>query len=1000
MNAAKLLALLPLLVTGTLSRSQSLLDDLAITVRGISREFAYTNKQTAFLYGETNSENRTSWQGFNVFGQEFLDDYEIRIDEKKLERSAAIATIVYPDYLKRSYAGGIVEEVRMADSLPLFSVTITSPKPVHVDLLPMFTDGRSAEEYHLQLKSEKALIARKRHLTKTDRENYPVWLLVQGAGFLPQLKATKRGTQFSPVILVASRAESHTILFCVGDDAAEAESTANSYLHNRVTLDHARRERMEKLLRDTYVKTGNARFDKALAWAKLSLDALMMNQGSKGIFAGLPWFNNYWGRDTFIALPGATLVQGRFTDAKQILQSFADFQQLDSSSTDYGRIPNIITTTDKAYNTADATPRFVMMAREYVERSGDTTFMAEIYPTIIRSIDGTLKYHCDSLGFLVHGDQETWMDAAGPDGCWSPRGNRANDVQALWAQQLEAGIWFASRFGDAISADLWNKQLQKLKKNFAPYFILNGVVADRLRQDGSQDMQLRPNQIFTSPLLSERERSEVLRSVVNNLTYRYGVASLSQDDPNFHPYHQYEPYYPKDAAYHNGTVWTWLQGAVISELCTFGEEELAYTITGNSIHQILDRGAVGTQSELLDAIARPGENEPRLSGTFSQAWNLAEFIRNFYDDYLGVRVSLLNHHMVIRPRLPKALGSIRATINLNGRALPIEIDRERDSTVVMIDGRTLRKGGTAEVAFPLGKANEVQAHVKILPQSQTRVLSRSNEITLYVNGSKSDDLLTRTVALRESPTDLHLATPRLRSGLKSLKGPDYPLLSNAVIKAKSISAKLLVEASDPSGDDSGTGAYEYPKNSAFVPGSFDLTRFKVEYDRKNAYFTLTFRALSNPGWHPEYGFQLTYVAIAVDEDGVPGSGRRVVGNNANYLLDEKHGYEKLILVGGGVRVEDRDGRILAAYVPAASDVSNPLGDSEKATIRFAIPLKYLGSPSTHWTFTVLTGAQDDHGGAGLGEFRTVNKDTGEWNGGGKMQPDEPNVYDVLTAQAR
>lgn len=1000
MNSTKLLALLPLLVAGTLSRSQSLLDDLAITVKGISREFAYTNKQTAFLYGETNSANKTSWQGFNVFGHEFLDDYEIRIDERKLERSAALTTTVYPDYLKRVYAGGIVEEVRMADSLPLFSVTITSRKPVHLDLLPMFTDGRSAEEYHVQLKSDKALIARKHHRTKTDRENYPVWLLVQGTGFLPQLKATKRGTQFSPVILVASKATSHTIVFCVGDDAEETESAASTYLHHKAALDQTRRERMEKLLRDTFVKTDNERFDKALAWAKLSLDALMMNQVTEGIFAGLPWFNNYWGRDTFIALPGATLVQGRFTEAKHILQSFAAYQQLDSTTTDYGRIPNIITTTDKGYNTADATPRFVMMAREYVERSGDTTFMLEIYPTIMRSMDGTLKYHCDSLGFLVHGDQETWMDAAGPDGCWSPRGNRANDVQALWAQQLEAGIWFATRIGDAISADLWNKQLQNLKKNFTTYFIVNGTVADRLRQDGSPDTQLRPNQIFTSPLLAEQERVEVLQTVVNNLTYRYGVASLSQEDPNFHPYHQYEPYYPKDAAYHNGTVWTWLQGAVISELCKFGKEELAYTITENSIHQILDRGAVGTQSELLDALARPGEKEPRLSGTFSQAWNLAEFIRNFYDDYLGVRVSLLNHHMVIRPRLPKALGSIRSTINLNGRALPIEIDRGKDSTVVMIDGKKLRKGGTAEVVLPHTKTSELKVQLKISPQSETRILSRHNKLSLYVNGYKSDDFSTYIVALRESPIALRLATPKLQPGLKSMKGPDYPLLSNSAIKAKSTSARVLVETDDPAGDDTGTGAYEYPKNSAFVPGSFDLTRFKVEYDSKNVYFTLAFRALSDPGWHPEYGFQLTFVAIAVDEDNVPGSGQQVVGSNAHYRLDEKHGYEKLILVGGGVRVEDRDGRILAAYVPTSSDIVNPLGDSEKATIRFAIPAKYLGSPTRHWTFTVLAGAQDDHGGAGLGEFRTVNKEAGEWNGGGKGNADDPNVYDVLIGRQR
>jgi hypothetical protein len=57
-----ILVLLPLLVPLRAS-AQGTLDALAIEVRGASREFAYTNKRAAFLYGETNADNRTSWQG-------------------------------------------------------------------------------------------------------------------------------------------------------------------------------------------------------------------------------------------------------------------------------------------------------------------------------------------------------------------------------------------------------------------------------------------------------------------------------------------------------------------------------------------------------------------------------------------------------------------------------------------------------------------------------------------------------------------------------------------------------------------------------------------------------------------------------------------------------------------------------------------------------------------------------------------------------------------------
>ncbi|MEO8168322.1 MAG: glucodextranase DOMON-like domain-containing protein, partial [bacterium] len=503
-----------------------------------------------------------------------------------------------------------------------------------------------------------------------------------------------------------------------------------------------------------------------------------------------------------------------------------------------------------------------------------------------------------------------------------------------------------------------------------------------------------PNQIFTSSLLGEKTRSQVLHAVVNNLTYKYGVASLSQDDKDFHPYHQYDPFYPKDAAYHNGTVWTWVQGKVISELCNANEEKLAARITENCVHQIIDRGAVGTQSELLDAIARPGEKEPRLSGTFSQAWNLAEFIRNFYDDYLGIRVELIRHHLVLRPKLPHSFGRIKATINLNGRSLPIELARGKGTTTIGIDGRNLRKGGTAEIVLP-SSLGDMTTSFRVPPQSDIRLSFKDTSVTLMIDGVKQDSLEIRYQRTNSLGASLHLAQPRIRLGLRSLKGPDYPLISSRVVKASDRSSKVLLAGDDAFDDDKGTGAFQYPLNPLFKKGSFDILGFRLFTDKRNAYFSLKFKALSNPGWHPEYGFQLTYVAIAIDEDGIRNSGKRQVEHNANYLLDEQTAYEKLILIGGGVRLEDKNGKIIAAYVPTEADVHNPLGDAESGTISFAIPLSYLGVPKTSWRFTVLVGAQDDHGGAGIGEFRTVNKEAGEWNGGGKKNPGEPNIYDVL-----
>ena len=64
-------------------------------------------------------------------------------------------------------------------------------------------------------------------------------------------------------------------------------------------------------------------------------------------------------------------------------------------------------------------------------------------------------------------------------------------------------------------------------------------------------------------------------------------------------------------------------------------------------------------------------------------------------------------------------------------------------------------------------------------------------------------------------------------------------------------------------------------------------------------------------------------------------------------------------------------------------------------IESSVPLEYLGVPTPQWKMTILIGAQDDHGGAGIGEFRSVDHNGGEWIGGGKIHKLDSNVYDVI-----
>ena len=1005
--------LLPCICPGQeLSRTPVTTDELVIEVKGDSREVAYTNKSAGVFYTETGAGHRNAWQGWRVMSREIMEDYSIEIDDQPLNRSDIVSTLVYPDRMTRVYANGLRETLTMLDSVNAIIIELDSVKGQRVQMRPLYSDLHSADDFILKTEYGVIVTVRKDHPLPTPADPSPGAIAVTmnpGKNFaLSYYEPKMVGKNFSPGALRSgATGTNYAIVVTAGESAKDAFDLANTIINHYPDYLDKRKARIEQMLNRSYVRTDNARFDKALNWAKASLDALIMNQRGKGIFAGLPWFDNYWGRDSYVSLPGATLVTGGFDDAREILRSFAAWQDTNEHSPNYGRIPNQVTTSSISYNTADGTPRFVIALGEYEKYSGDTAFARQMEPVVRRSVEGTLRYHTDSLYFLTHGDAETWMDAVGPGGTWSPRGNRANDVQALWFRQLQTA---ASLSGDPAFRAKWLGIAGRLAANFQKYFIDTsaGLVYDHLNADGTPDRQLRPNQLFTFDLIrDETIRQRMLGTVTGSLVYPYGVASLSQDDENFHPYHHYSPYYVQDAAYHNGIVWTWLAGQWIDCLTNYGLADTAFRVTETMAGQILDRGAAGTFSELLDAAPRPGEQVPRLSGAFSQAWSLAEYIRSFYQSYLGVKIftvpSTGERGIALFPNLPDSITHAHFVVPIGPVRFDCDYQISGRAGVIAISAASQTKAMPMKLILN-GKNGKLESASFSMPPNDTVKLTIGNS---GVTGTAGKSQLELTMADEASsphaplsPKDVKLAIPRVRPDLKSLKPPDHRLLTNADIKQPADSAKTLYDAGDPEGDDTGAGGYTYPLTSNLKPGSFDMTHFTVSANRRNVYFRLQFKELSNPGWHPEYGFQLTYAAIAIDKDRKPGSGRTKVGMNSQYTLKQEYACEDIIFIGGGVQVQNEKGKILAEYLPVGGDENNPLGSVETKTIQFAIPIEIIGKPLPAWRYIVLAGGQDDHGGAGIGDFRSVETTAKEWVGGGKKISADPNVYDVILPQSK
>lgn len=533
------------------------------------------------------------------------------------------------------------------------------------------------------------------------------------------------------VYTVASQnpTQKFTLYLAFGFTPAEAATKARS-MGQDWSLDHEK-EAVYKRLTKSHLWTDNLDYNRALVWSKASAWSMVVEEFGKGIWAGLPWFKDNWGRDTFIALPGTLLTTGLFEHARGVIENFSNLQntgtaELTLSFTDesqagllrnwvretlpgkrstreegiirvaltrdyvqnpallkeleekakaeltqavvkvtvlrdkdYGRVPNrVASLNDIIYNTTDGTPWMVREVLEYLRYTGDKDFAQRQFPVIQTYIEGALKNYVDSDGLLTHEEADTWMDAkiAGKLP-WSARGSRASDIQALWITSLEVGAFLAQDRQESELARQWTALADKARASFIRLFWDGEVLADRIRQDNTPDKKVRPNQLmvvsipFEKRMVPPEVEAAIVKNSVKGLLYSYGIASLNQEDPYFHPIHENIRYHHKDAAYHNGTIWGWNAGFTISAMNRYGYQDLAWELTKNLTDQILSQGTLGSMSENMNAL--PDEKGVvKLSGTYSQAWSVSEFSRSGYQDFVGFRPNLIQNSLTLFPAIP------------------------------------------------------------------------------------------------------------------------------------------------------------------------------------------------------------------------------------------------------------------------------------------------------------------------------------------------------------
>ena len=359
------------------------------------------------------------------------------------------------------------------------------------------------------------------------------------------------------------------------------------------------------------------------------------------IIAGYPWFAD-WGRDSMISLPGLATVLGRYDITANILRTFASY-------IDCGMLPNRFPDGGETpeYNTADATLWMFHALDDYLQANRDPKLLSDLFPALMSIIhahvNGT-RYgiHVDANDGLLHtgqpGTQLTWMDAKNGDHAFTPRVGKPVEINALWLNALHVMVRFAARLHKIAEKNLCESLLTRATGSFGRFWNeQRQCLYDVIDVDGTsaKDDRIRPNQILAIALpfcpLPEPQMRAAVDLCARELLTSYGLRSLSPREPGYLGTYTGNPW-QRDAAYHMGTVWSWLLGPFArAHFRVHHDARFALSLL-EPIAQHVNSACIGTVSEIFD-----GDAPHTARGCFAQAWSVAEILRAWI--YLERKIS-------------------------------------------------------------------------------------------------------------------------------------------------------------------------------------------------------------------------------------------------------------------------------------------------------------------------------------------------------------------------
>ena len=353
------------------------------------------------------------------------------------------------------------------------------------------------------------------------------------------------------------------------------------------------------------------------------------------LLAGYPWFK-VRARDTFISLPGLTLAvdeedyfRSTMKTASRALYDFMDGKPLSVNIYEIEQ-PDVMLWCVWAVQQYSKKVGLEQANKEYGK------LVRDMVTYIHKDKHINLRYNKNGL-LWTNGTNKpmTWMNSIANGKPVVPRTGFIVEFNALWYNALCFCAELAEVCKDGKNVEMLKKMAEKAKASFQETFVTPAGYLFDYREEGIEDWNVRPNQIFAvaldhSPLDTVQQKC-VLDFCTRELLTPKGLRTLSPKSGGYNPMYV-GPQIKRDYAYHNGTAWPWL-GGFYMEACLKIYKRTRLSFVQRQMVGFEDEmmyHATGTISELFDG------NPPfHGRGAMAFAMNVAGILRTMklIDEY-------------------------------------------------------------------------------------------------------------------------------------------------------------------------------------------------------------------------------------------------------------------------------------------------------------------------------------------------------------------------------